>query len=214
MATTRTERALHNAAVGENSKAPLSNQAHRERISLVLRVGGAAHYEMTRVPIRRLDVGDVELLRSTRLRALADAPAAFGTSLAEAEARGVEFWEAQVRGKLGDHVCATWVAVDAGEGVGMLTGVAQPDAVDVIQVWVDRKWRGSGLIEEMFEALFRWAAPGRIDIAVAKSNSRARAAYERLGFQFVRERPGLHEIEIEMTHVPERAPNGRPDSQG
>jgi ribosomal protein S18 acetylase RimI-like enzyme len=156
---------------------------------------------MAPVAIRLLGVGDEELLRSTRLRALADAPAAFGTTLAEAEARGVEFWKAQVRGKLGDHACATWVAIDAGDGVGMLTGVAQPVAVDVIQVWVDPKWRGSGLIEELFEALFAWAPHDRIDIAVATSNSRARAVYERLGFQFVRERPGGHESEIEMTQV-------------
>ncbi|MGQ0433686.1 MAG: GNAT family N-acetyltransferase [Microthrixaceae bacterium] len=157
---------------------------------------------MADAEIRLLGVGDEELLRSTRLHGLADAPTAFGATLAEAEARAGEFWTSQVRGRLGDHACATWVAVDsAGHGVGMLAGVEQPDAVDVIQVWVDPTWRGSGLIEELFGVLFAWAPHDRVDIAVAKSNIRARAVYERLGFKFVRERPGAHEIEIEMTQA-------------
>jgi ribosomal protein S18 acetylase RimI-like enzyme len=160
-----------------------------------------------------LGVGDEELLRSTRLRALADAPAAFGTTLAEAEARGVEFWKAQVRGGLGDHACATWVAIDAGDGVGMLTGVAQLVAVDVIQVWVDPKWRGSVSSKSCLRLSSRGRPHDRIDIAVATSNSRARAVYERLGFQFVRERPGVHEIEMTRVRA-ERAPNGRPDPHG
>lgn len=82
----------------------------------------------------------------------------------------------------------------------MLAGVEQPGAVDVIQVWVDPTWRGSGLIEELFGVCLAWAPHDRVDIAVAKSNTRALAVYERLGFTFVRERPGANEIEIEMTH--------------
>jgi ribosomal protein S18 acetylase RimI-like enzyme len=120
--------------------------------------------------------------------------------LAEAESRGDEFWRAQVCGTLGERACATWVAVDAaGEGAGMLTGVEQPDRVDVIQVWVDPGRRGSGLVDELFAHLFAWAPHERIDIAIAEDNDRARAVYERLGFEVTAERPGVHGIEIEMT---------------
>src|SRR5580765_1132069 len=128
--------------------------------------------------IRRLGPGDELLLRATRLGALADSPAAFGTTLAEAESRSDDFWHRQVRGHLGDRSCATWVAVDdGGAGVGMLAGIVGDDAVEVIQVWVAPEQRGSGLVEELFDAVLTWAPRDRIDIAVADGNGRARATY-------------------------------------
>jgi ribosomal protein S18 acetylase RimI-like enzyme len=131
---------------------------------------------------------------------LADAPAAYGTTLAAAQTRDGEFWRNQVAGLLGGVPCATWVAVDAdGEGVGMLTGVNTGDAVDVIQVWVAPDHRGTGLVERLFAQLFEWTPHERIDIAVAATNDRARRAYERLGFKVVGERPGGQGVEIELT---------------
>jgi RimJ/RimL family protein N-acetyltransferase len=150
--------------------------------------------------IRRLDAGDEALLRATRLRALADAPAAFGTTLAAAQARDDEFWTNQVAGRLGSAPCATWVVVDAdGDGVGMLTGVNTGDAVDVIQVWVAPDHRGTGLVERLFAHLFEWSPHERIGIAVEAVNDRARRVYERVGFQVVGERPGVQGVEIELT---------------
>lgn len=106
--------------------------------------------------IRGLIAGDEALLRATRLRALADAPAAFGMTLAAAQARDDEIWTNQAAGRLGTAPCVTWVAVDAdGDGVGMLTGVDTGDAVDVIQVWVAPDHRGTGLVERGCRAL--WA---------------------------------------------------------
>jgi ribosomal protein S18 acetylase RimI-like enzyme len=158
--------------------------------------------------IRRLSARDAQLLRTTRLGALADSPEAFGTTLAEAQGRSGEWWQRQASGRLGDRPCATWIAMDAdGRGVGMLTGVEQAEAVDVIQVWVAADRRGSGLVDELFGELFAWAPHPRIDMAVAKSNARARSAYERLGFQVIGERPGTPETEVEMTQERRRNPS-------
>lgn len=157
---------------------------------------------VTGIEVRRVRPSDVVILRATRLRALADAPAAFGRTVSEAEARPVEFWTGQASGRLGDRPCATWVATDStGDGVGMITGVEQVDTVDIIQVWVAPEHRGSGLVERLFAALFEWAPHQRIDIAVALSNDRARAAYVRLGFQRVGDHPGRRETDVEMTHT-------------
>ena len=151
------------------------------------------------VDIRRVKPGDEQLLRNTRLHALADAPAAFGTTVASAEARPDDFWAAQVAGRLGDHRCATWIAVDGtGNGIGMLTGVDVEYAVEVIQVWVAPAHRGTGLIEQLFDQLFGWAPRPLIKIAVAASNGRAQRVYERLGFAVTGERPGVREREIEL----------------
>ena len=150
--------------------------------------------------IRRLALGDAGLLRTTRLAALADAPAAFGTSLAVAEARDDDFWQRQASGSLGEQRCATWVAVDAaGDGVGMLTGVDTGSSIDIIQVWVAPSHRATGLVDELFGAVLAWCPHERVDIAVAASNVRAKRAYERLGFRVTGDRPGVNEREIEMT---------------
>src|SRR2546430_6729934 len=84
----------------------------------------AARIGFVATHIRRLGRGDERLLRTTRLEALRDAPAAFGTSLEAARSRPDDFWQRQVDGLLGDQPCATWIALDdVGDGVGMLTGV-------------------------------------------------------------------------------------------
>jgi GNAT superfamily N-acetyltransferase len=151
------------------------------------------------IEIRRVQPGDEALLRETRLVALADAPAGFGTTLATAQARPDDFWTMQAGGRLGEQRCATWIAVDErAHGIGMLTGVDSDGAVEVIQVWVAPEHRGTGLIERLFDHLLDWAPQPLITIAVAASKSRARSVYERLGFTVTGERSGVGEREIEL----------------
>ncbi|MGH8985048.1 MAG: GNAT family N-acetyltransferase [Acidimicrobiia bacterium] len=152
--------------------------------------------------IHRVGPGDVDVLRATRLRALADAPAAFGTTLAEAESRPRDFWSAQAGGRLGDRPCATWLAVDAaGTGVGMITGVDRGDSISTVQVWVAPHHRGTGLVDRLFGALFEWSPYDRIDIAAAEGNQRARSAYRRIGFEVIGDRVGQHETELLLTRT-------------
>ena len=66
--------------------------------------------------VERLRTGAGERLRSVRLRALQDAPDAFGTTYAEAAAEPLESWEAQVR-ELG-----IFVAMAGGGDVGLIRG--------------------------------------------------------------------------------------------
>jgi ribosomal protein S18 acetylase RimI-like enzyme len=171
-----------------------------------LLAGAAAQSGGVMIEIRRVQPGDESLLRDTRLRALADAPAAFGTTLASAQARPNDFWTSQAAGSLGEQPCATWIAVDdRSQGIGMLTGVDGDEAVEVIQVWVAPEHRGTGLIERLFGQVFEWAPRPLITIAVAASNGRARRVYERLGFTVTGERPGIHEPEIELAQSRSRS---------
>jgi RimJ/RimL family protein N-acetyltransferase len=152
--------------------------------------------------IRRVGSGDAVVLRQTRLAALADAPDVFGTLLDVAEARPQTFWERQCEGFLGDSPCATWLACDeAGEGVGMLAGVDGGSSVEVIQVWVAPAHRGSGLVDRLFAALVAWCPHQLVEIATAKHNVRALAAYERLGFVQVGHRSGTHGTELVLSQV-------------
>jgi len=81
----------------------------------------------------------------------------------------------------------------------MLAAVVGDDAVDVIQVWVDGAHRGTRLIDQLFDAVYEWSPRQRIDMDVAGSNGRARAAYARLGFTVAGQHEGPKETEIELT---------------
>ena len=89
---------------------------------------GFAH-DMTagecRIDIQRLAAHEWPRLRAIRLRALADAPDAFGSSHDETAARPPHSWAAQLR------EIATFAAVVDGEDVGLVRGArddAQADA--------------------------------------------------------------------------------------
>jgi hypothetical protein len=97
------------------------------------------------------------------------------------------------------------VAVDAdGEGVGMLAGIDLTDRIEVLQVWVAPDHRGKGLVERLFDEVLSWSPHERIDIAIAPGNERAMAAYVRLGFAVVGERPGRERVEVEMRRARSR----------
>jgi GNAT superfamily N-acetyltransferase len=100
-------------------------------------------------------------LRDFRLRALADAPVAFGETLAQAQARPEAFWhERAVRNATGIEAI-TFVAVrDDGCWYGMVTGFFPPDdsqAVTLVNLWIDPAARGLYLGRALTEAIAGWA---------------------------------------------------------
>ena len=66
------------------------------------------------IDIKRLAVDEGLRLRTIRLRALADAPDAFGSTYDEAAARPLDSWTAQLQ------EIATFVAVVDGKDVGLV----------------------------------------------------------------------------------------------
>ena len=68
------------------------------------------------VNIEHLSAGDGERLRAIRLRALRDAPDAFGTTLEEAAAQPPESWDRQL------EQLATFVATGGGYDLGLVRG--------------------------------------------------------------------------------------------
>ncbi len=100
-------------------------------------------------------------LRDFRLRALADAPAAFGETLAQAQARPEAFWHERAARNAAGIEAITFVAVrDDGCWYGMLTGFFPPDdsqVATVVNLWIDPAARGLYLGRALVEAIARWA---------------------------------------------------------
>lgn len=137
--------------------------------------------------VRRVTPDEWETLRDVRLRALADAPDAFGTTHAEAVARPDDWWRAWAATSAGAGTQAMVLAWDGGHAIGIAGVFATDDgAWQVISMWVDPAARGRGAGRALLDAVVAWAreqdAVRRIRLSVTDGNDAARRLYERYGF--------------------------------
>lgn len=135
---------------------------------------------MADVGLRPVAGDDWELWRSIRLRALQDAPTAFGATYE----REVAFGEGDWLGRLGQDAPAV-LAMAGADPVGMGAGFQDLDGwLHVVAMWVDPAWRGRGIGHRVLEHLVDWARTRglRTHLDVTVGNDSARAVYERFGF--------------------------------
>lgn len=136
------------------------------------------------IELRRVTADDWATWRPVRLAALAEAPGAFGSTLADWQDAPEHRW----RTRLSLPGALDLLAFDGDHPVGTASGVPDPDdpvRVELISMWVDPVARGSGVAGALIEAIARWAAEqGAVDLllSVVPGNDRARRVYERAGF--------------------------------
>ncbi len=152
---------------------------------------------MGEVLIRRLAASDWAAFREARLRALREAPGAFGSTAADAERLREDEW----RRRLVDR--AIFLAEIAGHVVGLAAGIKadHPGDAELISMWVEPAWRGRGVGHRLVDAVLSWAAGegfGGVRLWVAQGNARAERLYARQGF----ERTG--EVQPMAAGAPER----------
>ena len=143
--------------------------------------------------VRRIRADEWALLRELRLRALEDAPEAFGQTLDDARARPDEEWtQAARQGSAGDSRVWLIAEADANDGATAArpVGIVQarrrpPDDVMIFSMWVDTEARRRGVGRLLIEAVERWAASWggrRMVLWVFPANEGAVRFYERIGF--------------------------------
>ena len=137
---------------------------------------------MTEVELVRLTPADWSAYRELRLAALADAPAAFGSTLARERALTPEEWRERLRRR------STFAARVPPHGpVGMAAGIhgEEPGHAELVGMWVHPRWRGRGVGDLLVDAVIGWAA-GRsyraVTLWVSVGNDRAETLYARHGF--------------------------------
>jgi GNAT superfamily N-acetyltransferase len=146
--------------------------------------------------IRRLGAEDWALLRTLRLRSLAESPEAFGSTYA----REAAFDEGEWRDRAASN--GWFVATDdatAGNPIGIVAGYHDPEAPlgqrHLVAMWVAPASRGSGVGAPLVEAVLAWAAAdgaSEVTLGVADGNDRARALYVKCGFTPTGEKFPLH----------------------
>ncbi len=142
--------------------------------------------ELSDLAIRRIQMTDGALLRDLRLRSIADAPSAFGQTLAEAQARPSSEWEQSARrASRGDD--RIWlIAADGKEPVGLVQGRRRhPGTLLLFSMWVDPAARRSAVGRRLIEALEAWArgwGAQQTVLWVMAGNQPAIGFYRDLGF--------------------------------
>ena len=95
--------------------------------------------------VRRLGAGEADLLRDLRLRALGDAPMAFGSTLAREEAFTSDVWETRAAAGAAGDVQVVFVAEpEAGLAMGRLED-DDPTTAGLYSMWVAPHARGEGV---------------------------------------------------------------------
>ena len=140
--------------------------------------------------IVRAEPGDWERLRDLRLRALLDAPEAFGSTHEDEAARTEEDWRAFAAGWEGAARQAAFVAVDgAGRWIGLAVGVVQDadtSLANLYAMWVDPAVRGLGAGRLLVDTITAWAAgtgAERLELCVTEANDPAVHLYRTAGFE-------------------------------
>lgn len=135
------------------------------------------------IACRVLGADDWPTWRSLRREALADAPDAFGSSLAQWSGSGDS--EERWRGRL-VAVAHNVVAELGGKPVGMVSATAPAGGdVELLSMWVAPSARGKGVGDALVAEVCRWAQESgarRALLDVRSANGHAITLYERHGF--------------------------------
>ena len=149
------------------------------------------------VRTRRVTRDEWERVRELRLRALADAPDAFGSTLDRERAHGEVEWVGWIEGWSGSRN-VLFVAEDGERWVGMAVGSRAGDEPDahLYGMWVEPSRRSSGIGASLVEQVLGWARARDVRSVihgVTETNAGAAAFYEQLGFADTGERDPLRE---------------------
>ncbi|WP_205474059.1 GNAT family N-acetyltransferase [Nocardioides sp. SYSU D00038] len=131
--------------------------------------------------LRVITADDWEVLRTIRLRALAESPEEFGARLADAQGHPEAEWRRRAGGA-GPVVLALSGQQPVAMG-GLFLAADSPDAM-VWGMWTEPEWRGRGLARQVLERLLIEAGTiGRaVVLHVTEGNDAARRLYAQLGF--------------------------------
>jgi predicted GNAT family acetyltransferase len=122
--------------------------------------------------LRRLAPDDWEVFRDIRLRALADSPDAFGSTLDREQAFTEEDWRRRLSGPV--------YVVEDPHPVAVGGTFEREGHLHVWGMWTDPAHRGRGHAGRILDALIPPGTPAQLDVNL--TNAGARAAYERYGF--------------------------------
>ncbi len=138
--------------------------------------------------IRRIRANEWRDLRDLRLRALSDAPDAFGSTYEQEAEQPEQGWLDWATDGAEGGSSFTVLALDDGRWIAMATGAPHRDHLGeagLFGMWVAPDARGAGIGRELVEHVVRWAGSQAFPVLrlqVTQSNDAAVRLYTRCGF--------------------------------
>ena len=136
--------------------------------------------------VNRIRADQWRILKDVRLRALEEAPYAFGTTLAEGQKRTDRDWQDMAR----DHATlsdrAYFMAYVGDDPCGMAGCYRRTsDIVMLTAMWVAPEFRGQNIGEQIVRAVIEWAREDGASMLEAwvGENNPARIFYQKIGFE-------------------------------
>lgn len=138
--------------------------------------------------VRRIRSHEGSRLRDLRLRALSDAPTAFGATYATEVAYPDEVWRSRAEGASAGCNRATFVAEQDGQWLGLVTGLRALNEAHalLVSMFVERAVRGMGVGDDLVRQVEHWArdcGATALTLLVTAGNDPAIALYRRCGFR-------------------------------
>ena len=139
--------------------------------------------------VRRLGAHEWRAYREIRLRALADSPDAFGTTLETAREWPDAHWIERLASAAASERHLPLVVEEGGALVGLAWGMidpAAPETAHVFQMWVSPESRGLGVGAMLLDAIVAWAREAKarsVVLGVTRGDTPARRLYDRAGFE-------------------------------
>jgi GNAT superfamily N-acetyltransferase len=162
----------------------------------------------THIVVRRFDSREWLVYRRLRLTALADAPDAFGSTLAAEQGRADAHWEERLRIGVESPNDLPLLALADDEPAGLVWGKIDPAApftVHIYQMWVTPTRRRLGIGAALLGSLIEWArdrGASELVLSVTCGESPARRLYETMRFKPLGEptplRPGCTPLVQQM----------------
>ncbi|MBB3219760.1 GNAT family N-acetyltransferase [Pseudoduganella umbonata] len=137
------------------------------------------------VTIRPFVAEDWPAWRALRLRALADSPDAFAATLADAQARADETWQALLAQTVASGQHLPLLAVVGNQPAGLAWAKVEGGSATLYQVWVAPEQRGHGIAQALLARAIGWASERgatTIELEVTAGDTPAVRLYRRMGF--------------------------------
>ena len=140
------------------------------------------------IHIRQIQASEWQKYRDVRLRALRDAPDAFGSTYAIESVKTDAAWQRQIETALSSGSDCPLFAYSQEDVCGLVwckLSAAEPDTAHIYHMWVDPACRGSGAGHALLDFAVRWAkkmAAQRVRLGVTFAQSPAMSLYQKYGF--------------------------------
>lgn len=141
------------------------------------------------VVVRRIDVGEGELLKHVRLAALRDSPSAFGSTYDAEVHRSDAEWARRARLGASGTDRVTFFAIDGARVVGLAGGYRDDEVrteVELVSMWTSPVARRGGVGRGLVKSVLEWAGAtgaGLVGLWVTRGNEPAQLLYKSTGFE-------------------------------